>query len=61
METKFYLKIIYNTDHFTRILNDQDAQRKLNSTNNDLSKSQQNMVEVDKEQNDTDEKKINSN
>jgi len=38
-------------------LNDQDTQRKLNSTNNDLSKSQQNMVEVDKEQNDTDEKK----
>ena len=46
-----------HADHFTRILNDQDAQRKLNSTNNDLSKSQQNMVEVDKEQNDTDEKK----
>ena len=46
-----------HADHFTRILNDQDAQRKLNSTNNDLSKSQQNMVEVDEEQNDTDEKK----
>ncbi len=46
-----------HADHFTRILNDQDTQRKLNSTNNDLSKSQQNMVEVDKEQNDTDEKK----
>ena len=46
-----------HADHFTRILNDQDAQKKLNSVNNDLSKSQQNMVEVNKEQNDNDEKK----
>ncbi len=46
-----------HADHFTRILNDQDAQRKLNSISNDLPKSQQNIVEVNKEQNDTDEKK----
>ena len=46
-----------HADHFTRILNDQDAQRKLNSINNDLSKSQQNIVEVSKESNDNDEKK----
>ena len=46
-----------HADHFTRILNDQDAQRKLNSTNNDIPKSQQNVVEVNKEQNDTDQKK----
>ena len=46
-----------HADHFTRILNDQDAQRKLNSTNNDLPKSQQNIVEVNKETSDTDEKK----
>ena len=44
-------------DHFTRILNDQDAQRKLNSINNDLTKSQQNIVEVNKEQDNNDEKK----
>ena len=31
--------------------------KKLNSTNNDISKSQNNIVEVNKEQNDTDEKK----
>ena len=47
-----------HADHFTRILNDQDAQRKLNSINNDLSKSKQNIVEVNKEQKKTDEKKI---
>ena len=41
-----------HADHFTRILNDQDAQKKLNSTNNDLPKSQQNIVEVSTEQND---------
>ena len=46
-----------HADHFTRILNDQDAQRKLNSTNNDLSKSQQDIVETNKEQNDLNEKK----
>ncbi len=46
-----------HADHFTRILNDQDAQKKFNSINNDLSKSQQNITEVNKEQNETDEKK----
>ncbi|MDA9702744.1 DUF4167 domain-containing protein [Candidatus Pelagibacter sp.] len=46
-----------HADHFTRILNDQDAQRKLNSISNDQSESQQNIVEVNKEQKDTDEKK----
>ena len=46
-----------HADHFTRILNDQDAQRKLNSQNSDYSKSQQNIVEADKELNETDDKK----
>ena len=48
-----------HADHFTRILNDQDAQKKLNSTNNDLPKSQQDqdIVKVNKEQNVSDEKK----
>ena len=46
-----------HADHFTRILNDQDAQKKLNSINEDPSKSQQNIVEVNKEQNDTDKEK----
>ena len=46
-----------HADHFTRILNDQDAQRKLNSISNDQSESKQNIVEVNKEQKDTDEKK----
>tara|TARA_B100001287_G_scaffold265132_1_gene257715 strand:- start:215 stop:616 length:402 start_codon:yes stop_codon:yes gene_type:complete len=46
-----------HADHFTRILNDQDAQRKLNSTNNDNNNSQQNLVDVDKEQNFNEEKK----
>ena len=46
-----------HADHFTRVLNDQDAQKKLNSINNDLSKSQENIVEVNKEQNDKDQKK----
>ena len=46
-----------HADHFTRILNDQDAQKKLNSINDDPSKSQQNIVEVNKEQNDTDKEK----
>tara|TARA_B100000035_G_scaffold307536_1_gene310924 strand:+ start:1602 stop:2003 length:402 start_codon:yes stop_codon:yes gene_type:complete len=46
-----------HADHFTRILNDQDAQRKLNSMNNDTSKTQENLIEVNKEQNDKDEKK----
>ena len=47
-----------HADHFTRILNDQDAQRRLNSSNNDLTKPEQNMVEVDQGQNETEEKKI---
>ena len=46
-----------HADHFTRILNDQDAQRKLNSINNDPPKSQQNIIEVNKEQKDTDKEK----
>ena len=46
-----------HADHFTRVLNDQDAQKKFNSANNDPSKSQQNIVEPDKELNDTEEKK----
>ena len=46
-----------HADHFTRILNDQDAQRRLNSQNSDHSKSQQNIVEADKELNETDDKK----
>ena len=46
-----------HADHFTRVLNDQDAQRKLNSINNDLTKSQQNIPEANREQNDNDEKK----
>ena len=45
-----------HADHFTRILNDQDAQRKINSQNNDQSKSQQNITEADKELNDTNDK-----
>ncbi len=46
-----------HADHFTRILNYQDSQRKLNSTNNDISKSQQNIAEENKNQNHTEEKK----
>jgi len=46
-----------HADHFTRILNDQDAQKKQNSTNNDLANSQQNIVDVNKDQNTADEKK----
>ena len=42
-----------HADHFTRILNDQDAQRKLNSINNGLLKSQESIVEVNKEQKET--------
>ena len=45
-----------HADHFTRILNDQDAQRKLNSQNNDQSKSQQDIAEADKELNNTNDK-----
>ena len=47
-----------HADHFTRILNEQDAQRKLNSQNSDHSKSQQNITEADKELNDTEDKKV---
>jgi len=47
-----------HADHFTRILNEQDAQRKLNSQNSDHSKSQQNIAEADKEINDTEDKKV---
>ena len=45
-----------HADHCTRILNDQDAQRKINSQDNDQSKSQQNIAEADKELNDTNDK-----
>ena len=45
-----------HADHFTRILNDQDAQRKLNSQNNDQSKPQQNIAEADKELTGTNDK-----
>ena len=44
-------------DHFTRILNDQDAQKKLNSTNNDVANSSQNIVDVKKDQNEVGENK----
>ena len=50
-----------HADHFTRILNDQDAQRKLNSTNNVIANSSQNAVDEKKDQsetNETNEKKI---
>ena len=47
-----------HADHFTRILNEQDTQRKLNSQNSDNSKSQQNITEADKELNDTEDKKV---
>ena len=40
-----------HADHFTRILNYQDAQKKLNSSNSNINNSQQNVVDVDKEQN----------
>ena len=46
-----------HADHFTRILNDQDAQKKLNSTNNDVPNSSQSMVDVKKDKNETDENK----
>ena len=46
-----------HADHFTRILNEQDAQRKLNTVNSDHPKSQQNITDVSKEQNDIEEKK----
>ena len=46
-----------HADHFTRILNDQDAQKKLNSTNNDVANSSQNIVDVKKDQNEFGENK----
>jgi len=46
-----------HADHFTRILNDQDAQRKLNATNNDVADSSRNLIDVKKDNNENDEKK----
>ena len=46
-----------HADHFTRILNDQDAQKKLSSTNNKTDNSQQNIADVNKDQNEVEEKK----
>ena len=46
-----------HADHFTRVLSDQDAQKKLNSTNNDVVNSSQKIVDVEKNQNETDENK----
>ena len=46
-----------HADHFTRILNDQDAQKKINTINNDVSNSSQNIVDVKKDQNETEENK----
>ena len=49
-----------HADHFTRILNDQDAQRKLNATNNDVVDSSRNLIDVKKDNNENDEKKNNN-
>ena len=46
-----------HADHFTRILNDQDAQKKLNSISNDIANSSQDIVDVKKDQNETAENK----
>ena len=46
-----------HADHFTRILNDQDAQKKLNTTNSDVANSSQSIADVKKDQNKTDENK----
>ncbi len=46
-----------HADHFTRILNDQDTQKKLNSTNNEVANSSQSIVDVKKDKNETDENK----
>ena len=46
-----------HADHFTRILNDQDAQKKLNSTSNHVTNSSQNIIDVEKDQNETGENK----
>ena len=45
-----------HADHFTRILNDQDAQKKLNLSNNDTANSTQNVVDVKKDKNEDDKK-----
>ena len=46
-----------HADHFTRIFNDQDAQKKLSSTNNKTDNSQQNIADVNKDQNGVEENK----
>ena len=46
-----------HADHFTRILNDQDAQRKLNSANDKVNDGQQNTVDVNKDQSEIEETK----
>ena len=46
-----------HADHFMRILNDQDAQKKLNSTSNHVTNSSQNIIDVEKDQNETGENK----
>ena len=46
-----------HADHFTRILNDQDAQKKLNSINNKINDPQQNTVDLNIDQNEIVEKK----
>ena len=46
-----------HADHFTRVLNDQDAQKKLNSTNNDIVNSPQKIVDANKNHNETEENK----
>ena len=46
-----------HADHFTRIFNDQDAQKKLSSTNNKTDNSQQTVADVNKDQNEVEEKK----
>ena len=46
-----------HADHFTRVLNDQDAQKKLNSTNNDIVNSSQKIVDANKNHNETEENK----
>ena len=46
-----------HADHFTRVLNDQDAQKKLNSTNNDAVNSSQKIVDAKKNLDEADENK----
>ena len=47
-----------HADHFTRILNDQKKKKKLNSPNNDISKSHQDIAETDKKTKESEEKKL---